>query len=572
MRQLNRLNQFQRLWQQSLGAPQQTCVAEMARHCICSERHLRTLLSQWQHAGWLCWRGESGRGKQGRLQFLRSPEQLRQQLLQQQLDDGDAADALQLLDLPPERLINLLRPLMGGQWQHDTPVLRIPYYRPLESTQPHQTTGRAEQHLVRQLYSGLTRFEQDEPVGDLAHHWQHDETACNWLFWLRPQLVWHNDEPIQAGQLVARFSQLLQEPHVRALLAEVVSVDAPHPLALRFTLRRQDFWLPHRLAHLLCLLPHPVDPSLGSGPWKRSYFSAELVRIESHARWHLRRPLLQAVEYWITPQLFDPSLGSSCRHPVQLQIGDVADLKTLQPVSSSISLGFCYLLCRPRPGFSPAQARRLFQLIQQSGIISRLPLDKGLITPSRELLPGWPVPSIEAEPLPLPATLTLHYQLPVELHQMAQALRQLLKQHGCTLNLIFHPVKSWHNIAELDAADLVMGDRLIGDAPVFTLASWLQIDPLWHPFAATAQGDAAEAQRLTIQQIADSETRSRALHQLYHQLMTAGILLPLFNYRYQISAPPGVEGIHLNSLGWFDFSRAWIPPPIDPPCSCSAAE
>jgi len=54
--------------------------------------------------------------------------------------------------------------------------------------------------------------------------------------------------------------------------------------------------------------------------------------------------------------------------------------------------------------------------------------------------------------------------------------------------------------------------------------------------------------------------------------MTGGILLPLFNYRYQIYAPPCVEGIELNTPGWFDFSRAWIPPPIDSPYSCSAEE
>ncbi|MCL6409490.1 SgrR family transcriptional regulator [Pantoea agglomerans] len=572
MRQLNRLNQFQRLWQQSQGAPQQTCVAEMARHCICSERHLRTLLSQWQHAGWLSWRGEPGRGKQGQIVFLRSPEQLRQQLLQQQLDAGDAAEALQLLDLPPERLINMLRPLMGGQWQNDTPVLRIPYYRPMESTEPRQITGRAEQHLARQIYSGLTRFEQDEPVGDLAHHWQYDEASSGWLFWLRPQLMWHNDEPVQAAQLVAQFQQLLRDRRVSMLLADVVSVDAPHPLAVRFVLRRPDFWLPHRLAHLLCLLPHPIDPVTGSGPWKLRHFSTELVRIESHARWHLQRPLLQAVEYWITPQLFDPALGSSCRHPVQIAIGDATELRTLQPVSSSISLGFCYLVCRPRAGFTADQARTLFQLIQQSGIVSRLPLDEGLITPSKELLPGWSVPLIDAVTVPLPATLTLHYQLPVELHQMSQALVALLKQHGCTLKVVFHPVKNWHGIDPLDEADIVMGDRLIGDAPVFTLASWLQTDPLWRPLWPTQQGEEIQAQLLAIQQIADDETRARSLHQLYHQLMTGGILLPLFNYRYQIYAPPGVEGIELNTLGWFDFSRAWIPPPIDPPCSCSAAD
>ncbi len=117
MRQLNRLNQFQRLWQQSLGATQRTCIAEMARHCICSERHMRTLLSQWQQTGWLRWQGESGRGKQGSLEFLYSPEQLRQQLLQHHLQHhlqcGDTTDALKMLDLAPEKLLNLLQPLMG---------------------------------------------------------------------------------------------------------------------------------------------------------------------------------------------------------------------------------------------------------------------------------------------------------------------------------------------------------------------------------------------------------------------------------------------------------------------------
>jgi len=162
--------------------------------------------------------------------------------------------------------------------------------------------------------------------------------------------------------------------------------------------------------------------------------------------------------------------------------------------------------------------------------------------------------------------------LPVELHQMSQALVALLKQHGCTLNVVFHPVKSWHHIDPPDEADIVMGDRLIGDAPVFTLASWLQIDPLWRRLWPTPQGEEVQAQLLAIQQIADGDSRTRALQQLYHQLMTDGILLPLFNYRYQIYAPPAVEGIELNTLGWFDFSRAWIPPPIDPPCSCSAAD
>ncbi len=53
MRLLNRLNQYQRLWQPSAGEPQSVTVGELAERCFCSERHVRTLLKQAQDAGWL---------------------------------------------------------------------------------------------------------------------------------------------------------------------------------------------------------------------------------------------------------------------------------------------------------------------------------------------------------------------------------------------------------------------------------------------------------------------------------------------------------------------------------------
>ncbi|ELL39323.1 hypothetical protein B185_024365, partial [Escherichia coli J96] len=43
MRLLNRLNQYQRLWQPSAGKPQTVTVSELAERCFCSERHVRTV-------------------------------------------------------------------------------------------------------------------------------------------------------------------------------------------------------------------------------------------------------------------------------------------------------------------------------------------------------------------------------------------------------------------------------------------------------------------------------------------------------------------------------------------------
>lgn len=154
MRLLNRLNQYQRLWQPSAGETQHVTVSELAERCFCSERHLRTLLRQAQQAGWLRWEAQSGRGKRGRLQFLVTPESLRTAMMEQALEKGQQLNVLELAQLAPGRVTGDAPAFMGGQWQNDTPTLRIPYYRPLDPLQPGFLPGRAEQHLAGQVFPG----------------------------------------------------------------------------------------------------------------------------------------------------------------------------------------------------------------------------------------------------------------------------------------------------------------------------------------------------------------------------------------------------------------------------------
>ncbi|RWR00679.1 peptide ABC transporter substrate-binding protein [[Pantoea] beijingensis] len=563
MRQLNRINQFARLWQYSRGMPQETSVAELATCCFCSERHMRTLLRQWQDDGWLDWQAQSGRSKRGTLTFLQAPDRLRSELLQQQLDRGHSQHAVQLAQLDPEQLSQLLQPFMGGQWLNDTPTLRIPYYRPLETLRPLTMHGRAEQHLARHIFSGLTRFEGNRVVADLAHHWVSNESETEWFFFLRPQLRWHHGEPVSVHQLQTRLQAMLTSQPGRELFASVKNVSLAHALCLRFELYFPDCWLAHRLATVLALLPHPADDDVGTGPYRLVHFSPTLIRIESHNGYHLAHPLMQAIEYWITPQLFDRTLGTRCRHPVQIAVGAYNELSLLRPVSKSISLGFCYLAVQQRKRLSREQAKKLMRLIHQSGIIAHLTVDIGLITPSNEMLPGWTLPDWHSDAdVALPANLSLHYHLPSELHAMARKLQELLADHGCQLEIAFYDAKSWENYDALDDADLIMGDRLIGEAPEFTLESWLHLDPLW-PTILPEMHYADLLQTLREIQIRKEEAaRVDGLKQTFQRLMEDAIIMPLFNYHYQVSAPPGVEGIQLNAWGWFDFTRAWLPPPV----------
>ena len=564
MRQLNRLNQYQRLWQPSEGVPQQVTVTELASRCFCSERHVRTLLRQAQDAGWLRWRAQSGRGKRGELTFYVTPESLRNSMMEEALKSGQQHNALELAQLAPEELRSLLHPFLGGHWQNDTPTLRIPYYRSLDPLHPGFLPGRAEQHLAGNVFSGLTRFQgnSSEPTGDLAHHWEVSDNGLRWHFYIRSTLHWHNGDKIETAQLQRSLTALLALPALRKLFQSVLHIEVTHPQCLTFTLHQPDSWLAHRLATYCSRLAHPDQPMTGSGPFRLNVFDTDLVRLESHEQYHLSHPLLKAIEFWITPTLFDYGLGTSCRHPVQIAIGEPDELENLRLVSNSTSLGFCYLTLKQSARLTDMQARRLINIIHLSALLHTLPLNEGLITPTEELLPGWSIPRWpDLTEVALPEKLTLIYHLPVELHTMASQLKQYLAQQGCELNVIFHDAKTWDGCVRQAEADIMMGDRLIGEAPEYTLEQWLRCDALWPHLLSAPQFAHLQATLDAVQIQADEQARHAGLKAIFNQLMENAVITPLFNYQYQVSAPPGVNGIRLNTRGWFDFTEAWIPAP-----------
>lgn len=105
-----------------------------------------------------------------------------------------------------------------------------------------------------------------------------------------------------------------------------------------------------------------------------------------------------------------------------------------------------------------------------------------------------------------------------------------------------------------------MGDRLIGEMPEYALEQWLRCDALWPALFTDEQAHLVQQSLDEAQAQPDDVLRIAALKRLFTRLMHDAILTPLFNYQYQVSAPPGISGIRLNARGWFDFSEAWLPP------------
>ncbi len=177
------------------------------------------------------------------------------------------------------------------------------------------------------------------------------------------------------------------------------------------------------------------------------------------------------------------------------------------------------------------------------------------------MLPGWRIPSQRIEEdVPLPARLTLLYRPPVELETVTVAAA-LLAQHGCELEVRYYAGKLAKRGADR-RADLLLADNLIGEAPEAALESWLRQDTLWRGILTESRWQQQQDTLRQIQQL-QAQPRFAQLQAYYQRLMAAAIITPLFHYQYQISAPPRMHGVTLTAHGWFDFCRAWLPPPVD---------
>lgn len=178
--------QFIRLWQCCEGQSQETTLNELADLLSCSRRHMRTLLNTMQQQGWLSWEAEAGRGKRSRLTFLYTGLALQQQRAEDLLEQ-DRIDQLVQLVGDKAAVRQMLVSHLGRSFRQGRHILRVLYYRPMKNLLPGTALRRSETHMARQIFSGLTRINEEngELEADIAHHWQ-QLSPLHWRFFYAP--------------------------------------------------------------------------------------------------------------------------------------------------------------------------------------------------------------------------------------------------------------------------------------------------------------------------------------------------------------------------------------------------
>lgn len=379
--------QFIRLWQCCEGKSQETTLHELSALLNCSRRHMRTLLNAMQAKGWLTWDAESGRGKRSQLRFIYTGLSLQQQRAEDLLEQ-DRVDQLVRIVGDKAEVKKMLLSHLGRSFRQGRHILRILYYRPLLNLLPGTALRRSETHIVRQIFNGLTRVNEEngELDADIAHHWQ-EISPLQWRFYLRPGVHFHHGRELDMDDVLHSLTRILTQP----LYAHIAHIDSPTNWTLDIYLHEPDRWLPWLMAGVAAMilprewetLPHFASNPTGTGPYAVARNNNNQLSIRAFDDYFGFRALIDEVNIWVLPEIGDDFSGG-----VHLEDGSQSE----KAVESRPEEGCYYLLFdRRTPNGGDHDVREwLSQVLSPIHILAQAdPQSHRYWFPAWGLLPRW---------------------------------------------------------------------------------------------------------------------------------------------------------------------------------------
>ncbi|ENZ7717352.1 TPA: HTH-type transcriptional regulator SgrR [Klebsiella aerogenes] len=541
--------QFIRLWQCCDGRSQQTTLNELAEMLSCSRRHMRTLLNLMEARGWLAWESEAGRGKRSRLTFLYTGLALQQQRAEDLLEQ-DRIDQLVQLVGDKTAVRQMLISHLGRSFRQGRHILRVLYYRPMKNLLPGSALRRSETHIARQIFSALTRVNEEngELEADIAHHWQ-QISPNHWRFFLRPGIHFHHGRELEMDDVI--FS--LQRSSELPLFSHIERIVSPTAWTLDIHLSQPDRWLPWLLGQVPAMaLPQEwrtmenfSSMPIGTGPYAVALNNQNQLKIHAFEEYFGYRALIDEVNVWVLPEISEEPNGG-----LTLQ----GNTESEKAVESRLEEGCYYLLFDSRSplGGNDDVRRWLSYLFQPANLLYHAGEHyQGNWFPAYGLLPRWHHARSHAceKPAGLESVTLTYYRDHVEHRVIGGIMRALLAEHQVRLNIQELEYDDWHRGETV--SDIWLNSVNFTLPIDFSLFAYLYEVPLMHhciPIDWEADANRWRAGEF------NPATWSQQLLEKQH-------IVPLIHHWLMIQGQRSMRGVRMNTLGWFDFKSAWFAPP-----------
>lgn len=565
--------QFEILFEHFSGQNADTQLDDVTGILFCTRRNARIVLNKLEEEGWIEWHPAAGRGKLSKLIFKQNRNDVSETLARRYLEEGRIGHALNVLDKDANRLSSVIQSYLGVSQADGKQVIRLPYYRPLSMLNPKKPMRRSEIHIARQVFSGLTKFdENDELQPDLAHHWQ-QISATHWRFYIRPGVRFHNGELLKVEHILSSIESLKSAN----LFQHLNTVVSPSPWVIDVTFSQPDHRAPQLFAENMAKILPPESMRgddfdrypIGTGPYSVTTNNDKRLILSAFDGYFGYRPLLDTVEVWVIDEVHSTMVFPSLADPIAGARSDIQDGIDLDP-------GCTYLLLNRVSGVAKHDgwARYLTKRLNSLAIYRKLPeetiKDLGMI-PAHGMKPGWyhqalDVQNDDVEPntdsnlsgeeLAGEIRIAYYAEHPT-FPEISVAIDTLLKQDGIRAKFIRYGVESpdFHDV------DIWIRPMGIASNREDALAGWLldysDIEKMAKPevFAGWRE--------LVNGWLSHADTKFPA-QEIGKQLVQHSQVIPLFHCWLGISKDHcgSLQNAKCNALGWFDFSKVWVKPDI----------
>ncbi|MDB1126264.1 SgrR family transcriptional regulator [Vibrio algarum] len=566
--------QFESLFEHFKGQDSDIQLDEIISILFCTRRNARIVLNKMADQGWIEWHPAAGRGNLSTIIFKRNQQDVSESLAKKYLDEGRIEQAFSVLKKDAGKLTKVIEDYLGVTHDEGLQYVRLPYYRQLSMLNPTKPHRRSEQNIIRQIFSGLTKLdENDQLQPDLAHTWESND-GKNWRFYLRPGVRFHNGDLLQVNHIVdsitilsgncsfdKKFSTSNSGPHT--LFGHIFAVSSPEAWVIDIALSVTDWHLPLLLAESNAKIMPPTEwisskfdlIPIGTGPYKVKLNNEKRLVLEAFDNYFGYRPLVDVVEVWVIDQAYSSMVFPSLSNPIKGKSSDVDGVK-LDP-------GCTFLLLNRKNGLakdehwanyfcSTLSSFNLYRLLPEETII-----DLGLL-PAYGLKPGWQHSRLGTDKCTPPSiervTVAYHAQHPV-FPALAKTIAKLLAKD----KLIVEFKKYQHYLEDLTDVDIWLKPMGIGTDRDDALAGWLMNYSNVNEMSNSS--DFVQWCGLVEGWRRDKNTQFPA-RKLGKALVESKQIIPLFHCWLGVNKEHcgTLQNATCNALGWFDFSGVWVKP------------
>ncbi|MBV7296672.1 SgrR family transcriptional regulator [Enterovibrio paralichthyis] len=564
--------QFSKIYTYFEGKDSDTNLETMAEIFSCTRRNARMVLAKMSEQGWLSWEPAVGRGKQSRLCFHRSDTDLQMKRVRDWVKEGKLDAALEELNNDAAKLARLIQEQLGVSTQEGRQIIRLPYYRAFPSLNPSKPLRRSEQHLVTQIFNGLTRINESteciEP--DLAHHWE-AITPSHWRFYLRPAVRFHDGSLLSVDDVIWS----LESVQNNAYFSNIKHIAAPAENVVDFVLHKPDC----RFADTLAVPQASIQSKqaagtkeadrfpIGTGPYRVAENNDRQLVLKAHDEYFGFRALTDEIEIWVLDSAAMCYLQPSASlDPTALESRQGA-LHSGTNERLELDEGCNYLLLNRRNGIAkdPEWAAYISQRVSSLMLLPHL-AQKGIgeyrLTNAYGLIPGWihtAISSVTVSP-PSQRHLRLVHQADNPLFPLlADALKDMLAEDGIALQIDAVSYEEIMQPRNTKKIDIWLCGMSLGSKRRDAILPWMM--NFEHISAAMPEAEFAELVsamddwRSTADMPFDAESVGR-------KLVTSAQLVPMFHIWLGVVEGRDLEDVASNKVGWFDFKAVWRKPEL----------